>query len=107
MCFGKIDRSRLTRAEVEGHTCCSCSVRPLEAQQPLRPRVTLEMVSLFRVGRDDGAELLATASGTGEEDRAQEKATRAMTVLSEVQFDWQIAVEDGIQDALLSPFQTE
>lgn len=41
----------------------------------------------------DRAELLATASGTGEEDRVQEKAIQAMTVLSEVQFDWQIVVE--------------
>lgn len=74
---------------------------------PLHPSgVTLEMGSLFWVSRSDRAELHGIASGTGE-DRVKEKATQAMKVLSIVEFDWQIVVENGIRNILLSPFQTE
>lgn len=58
------------------------------------------MVSLFWVSRNDRAELHRTAGGTVEEDRVK-KATQAMKVLSKVQFDWQIVVENGIQNILL------
>lgn len=59
------------------------------------------MVSLFWVGKNDRAELHGTAGGTVEEDRVKKKATQAMKVLSKVQFDWQIVVENGIQNILL------
>lgn len=38
--------------------------------------------------------------GTAEEDRVK-KATRAMKVLFKVQFDWQIVVDNGIQNIVL------
>lgn len=69
---------------------------------PLHPCwVTLETVSLFWVSRNDRAELHGIAGGTVEEDRLKEKAARAMMALSKVQFDWQIVVENGIQNILL------
>lgn len=68
---------------------------------PLHPCwVTLEMVSLFWVSRNDRAELHGIAGGTVEDDRLKEKATQAMMALSKVQFDWQIVVENGIQNIL-------
>lgn len=69
---------------------------------PLHPCwVALEMVSLFWVSRNDRAELHGIAGGTVEEDRLKEKAAQAMMALSKVQFDWQIVVENGIQNILL------
>lgn len=69
---------------------------------PLHPCwVALEMVSLFWVSRNDRAELHGIAGGTVEEDRLKEKASQAMMALSKVQFDWQIVVENGIQNILL------
>lgn len=56
---------------------------------------------MFWVSRNDRAELHGTAGGTVEEDRVKKKATQAMKVLSKVQFDWQIVVENGIQNILL------
>lgn len=58
------------------------------------------MVSLFWVSRNDRAELHGIAGGTVEDDRLKEKATQAMMALSKVQFDWQIVVENGIQNIL-------
>lgn len=58
------------------------------------------MVSLFWVSRNDRAELHGIAGGTVE-DRLKEKAAQAMMALSKVQFDWQIVVENGIQNILL------
>lgn len=65
-------------------------------------RVTLEMDSLFWVSRNDRAELHGMASDTVEEDRLKVKAAWAMTALSKGWFDWQIVVENGIQNILLS-----
>lgn len=60
------------------------------------------MVSLFWVSRNDRAELHGFAAGGAvEEDRVKEKATQAMKVLSKVQFDWQIVVENEIQNIFL------
>lgn len=57
---------------------------------------------MFWVSRNDRAELRGIAAGgTAEEDRVKEKATQAMKVLSKVQFDWQIVVENRIQNILL------
>lgn len=58
------------------------------------------MVSLFWVSRNDRAKKHGIAGSTAEEDRVK-KATQAMKVLSKVQFDWQIVVENGIQNILL------
>lgn len=73
-----------------------------DAAWPLHPCwVTLEMDSLFWVSRNDRAELHGMAGGTVE-GRLKVKAAWAMTALSKGRFDWQIVVENGIQNILLS-----
>lgn len=101
MCFGEINTSWLTRTEAEGNIWCFCSVRPLEMQHaPASFLSDLGNGFLFGVSRHDRAELHGIAGGTAEEDRVK-KATQAMKVLSKVQFDWQIVVENEIQNILL------
>lgn len=63
--------------------------------------VTLEMDSLFWVSRNDRAELHGMAGDTGG-GQAQGEGHMGMTALSKGPFDWQIVVENGIQNILLS-----